>query len=114
MTDNVERPKPKFGPRKLVRSDDGLTIKQELFAQKLAAGVHFAQAWREAYNCENMNERSSYQKSFKDQKHPKIVKRVAELKTQINKLVETKLAGQDASASTLPAVREPVCAGASR
>ena len=105
--DNSEQPKckPKEGKRKIQRGTE-LTIKQEKFAQGLAAGLHFAEAFRAAYNCENSQPDTVYQKSFIYKKHPKIVKRVAELKEQINKLVETQLAGQQVPQSALPAVRD--------
>ena len=107
MTNNLEqpKPKPKHGTRKLTRHDD-LTIKQNAFAEKLAAGVHFNEAWRSVYNCENLNERSAYQKSWKDARHPKILKRVAELKDQIQKATDARLAGHDLPSNTLPVVRE--------
>ena len=53
MSESETKQKPKEGKRKIVRGLE-LTEKQEKFAQGLAAGKHFDQAYKEAYNCSNM------------------------------------------------------------
>ena len=91
--DNVIPLKPKIGPRKPVRNQ-ALTIKQNLFAEGLAAGKHFVQAYRDAYNTSTMNERTVAVKARHEAKNnPKIVARVAELRAKVDQVVSAKLSG---------------------
>lgn len=64
-------------------ADVKLTAKQEAFAQGIADGLCQADAYRMAYDAENMKDESVYPQASKLMKSPKIATRVAELKAQV-------------------------------
>ena len=97
---------PKKGKRKLVRDRDGLTVKQMKFAEGLAAGLHFVQAFKAAYDTSAWRDNSVYKKSHREKDYPKIKAKVAELKEQIRIATEAKLAGERLSSHNLPVVNE--------
>ena len=68
-----------------------LTAKQEAFAQGLANGLSQADAYRAAYDAENMKDNSIYRKAHDLMENVKITARVAELKkTTASKLLWTR------------------------
>lgn len=68
-----------------------LTAKQEAFAQGLANGLSQADAYRAAYDAENMKDNSIYRKAHDLIENVKITARVAELKkTTVAKLLWTR------------------------
>jgi phage terminase small subunit len=64
-------------------TDVKLTAKQEAFAQAIADGLGQADAYRFAYDAENMKDESVYPQASKLMKNPKVATRVAELKAQV-------------------------------
>lgn len=64
-------------------TDVKLTAKQEAFAQAIADGLGQADAYRFAYNAENMKDESVYPQASKLMKNPKVATRVGELKAQV-------------------------------
>lgn len=64
-------------------TDVKLTAKQEAFAQAIADGLGQADAYRFAYNAENMKDESVYPQASKLMKNPKVATRVTELKSQV-------------------------------
>ena len=91
--DNVIQLKPKTGRRKNVRNQK-LTNKQMKFAEGVAAGLPFEQAYKNAYNCSGMQARTIYTKSRSELKHnQKIKDEVERLKAQLNQVVTAKLSG---------------------
>lgn len=60
-----------------------LTAKQEAFCQGIADGLGQAEAYRAAYDAEDMKENSVYVQASKLMKNPKITQRIAELKSQV-------------------------------
>lgn len=57
----------------------GLTPKQEKFCQNIVKGMSQADAYRDAYNTENMSEDAIYVEACKKMNDPKITLRVKEL-----------------------------------
>jgi len=55
---------------------NGLTAKQEAFAQGVAKGLTLADAYRQAYDAENMKEASIYNEASRLMDHPQISQRV--------------------------------------
>ena len=64
---------------KLAGALNGLTEKQEAFAQGLASGLTNAEAYRQAYGAENMRPATIHSEACKQAQHPKIAARVHEL-----------------------------------
>lgn len=64
---------------KLAGALDGLTTKQEAFAQGLAAGLTNAEAYRQAYGAENMKASTIHSEACKQAQHPKVAARVHEI-----------------------------------
>jgi phage terminase small subunit len=60
-----------------------LTGKQEKFAQGIAKGLTQADAYREAYDCEDMAENTIHRQAHEVMKNGKVTARVEELKTAI-------------------------------
>ena len=60
-----------------------LTAKQEAFCQGIADGLGQADAYRAAYDAEDMKENSVYVNASKLMKNAKITQRIAELKSQV-------------------------------
>lgn len=60
-----------------------LTAKQEAFCQGIADGLGQADAYRSAYDAEDMKENSVYVQASKLMKNPKISQRIAELRSQV-------------------------------
>ena len=57
----------------------GLTAKQEAFAQGVAKGGTLSDAYRSAYDCENMKDSSVWTEASKLMDHPQVVQRVNSL-----------------------------------
>jgi len=57
-----------------------LTHKQESFAQAVAAGDTYSDAYRKSYNCNNMSQKSIWEKSSELMSDVKVSSRVAELR----------------------------------
>lgn len=57
-----------------------LTFKQEAFAQAIVDGMTQADAYRTAYNAENMLDNVIWSEASKLMSHPKVAERVKELK----------------------------------
>ena len=53
-----ESPKPKSRQRSGNRTESGLTVKQEAFAQALASGLSNADAYRQSYDVTRMQDNS--------------------------------------------------------
>jgi phage terminase small subunit len=64
-------------------TDVKLTAKQEAFAQAIADGLGQADAYRFAYDAENMKDDSVYPQASKLMKNPKVATRIGELKAQV-------------------------------
>lgn len=62
-----------------------LTIKQEKFAQGLFVGKSQREAYKEAYNCENMTDKSIDENACKLANDTKVVSRVKELQEKVTK-----------------------------
>lgn len=60
-----------------------LTAKQEAFCQGIADGLGQADAYRAAYDAEDMKENSVYVNASKLMKNAKVMQRIAELKSQV-------------------------------
>lgn len=60
-----------------------LTAKQEAFCQGIADGLGQADAYRSAYDAEDMKENSVYVQASKLMKNPKITQRIAELRSEV-------------------------------
>lgn len=60
-----------------------LTAKQEAFCQGIADGLGQADAYRAAYDADNMKENSVYVQASKLMKNPKIAQRVADLRFEV-------------------------------
>lgn len=60
-----------------------LTAKQEAFCQGIADGLGQADAYRAAYDAEDMKENSVYVNASKLMKNAKIIQRIAELRSQV-------------------------------
>jgi len=58
---------------------NGLTAKQEAFAQGVVKGLTLADAYRQAYDAENMKEASIYNEASRLMDHPQISQRVSGL-----------------------------------
>lgn len=61
------------------KAENGLTLKQEAFAQGLAEGLTNAEAYRRAYGADNMKASTVHSESCKQAQHPKVAARVHEL-----------------------------------
>ena len=62
-----------------------LTAKQEAFAQNIIQGMNQADAYRSAYNCENMTDNSIYVNASKLVSDAKVAQRLKELREQLAK-----------------------------
>lgn len=60
-----------------------LTAKQEAFCQGIADGLGQADAYRAAYDAEDMKENSVYVNASKLMKNAKVMQRIAELRSQV-------------------------------
>lgn len=67
---------------------NGLTAKQELFAQSVASGMTQSDAYRKAYNCQNMGNKTINENASRTMADGKIAARVDELRA---KLIEATL-----------------------
>lgn len=59
----------------------GLTAKQEAFAQGVSQGKTLADAYRDAYDCENMKDASIWTEASKLMDNPKVTRRVSAIQT---------------------------------
>jgi hypothetical protein len=64
-------------------ADIKLTAKQEAFAQAIADGLGQADAYRFAYDAENMKDATVYPNASRLMSNSKVIARVAELKSQV-------------------------------
>jgi phage terminase small subunit len=64
-------------------TDVKLTAKQEAFAQAIADGLGQADAYRFAYDAENMKDETVYPNASRLMNNSKVAARVAELKSQV-------------------------------
>ena len=62
-----------------------LTAKQEAFVQNIIQGMNQADAYRSAYNCENMTDNSIYVNASKLVSDAKVAQRLKELREQLAK-----------------------------
>lgn len=62
-----------------------LTAKQEAFVQNIIQGMNQADAYRSAYNCENMADNSIYVNASKLVSDAKVAQRLKELREQLAK-----------------------------
>ena len=70
-------------PNHLSLVADNLTGKQEAFAQKVAAGAVLSDAYREAYEAENMKDSSIWTEACKLAQHPKVSHRIKAIQADI-------------------------------
>ena len=59
-----------------------LTLKQNKYSEKLAAGFNQTAAYRTAYNTQNMSQKTVWEESSRLKKHPKVAARIIELKAE--------------------------------
>ena len=62
-----------------------LTFKQEEFAKKIVEGLNQADAYRSAYNAENMSDNAVYREASLLVANPKIAQRINELREVLSK-----------------------------
>ena len=62
-----------------------LTPKRELFAQKIVEGMSQADAYRSAYSCEKMSDKTIWENASRLMADSKVLARVNELREQISK-----------------------------
>ena len=62
-----------------------LTAKQEEYAKNIVAGMSQADAYRSAYDAENMSDNSIYREASLLASDPKIAQRIAELRNELAK-----------------------------
>ena len=62
-----------------------LTPKRELFAQKIVEGMSQADAYRSAYSCEKMSDKTIWENASRLMADSKVLARVNELRDQISK-----------------------------
>ena len=60
----------------------GLTVKQERYVQGLFKGLSQRQAYKEAYNCENMKDETIDNNAYKLGQHNEIITRLKELQQE--------------------------------
>lgn len=70
----------------------GLTPKQEKFCQGIVKGLSQADAYRDAYNCENMSDDAIYVNACKLAKDTKIMLRVDELRRTVTQEIKFTVA----------------------
>ena len=68
---------------KVVRDTDRLTGKQEAFAQQVAKGSVLSDAYREAYDAENMKDKTIWEEACKLAQHPKVSQRIKTIQADI-------------------------------
>jgi hypothetical protein len=78
--------------------DNKLTAKQEAFAQGIADGLGQADAYRTAYDAENMKDETVYPNASRLMSNSKVAARVAQLKSQV---VEKQLWSREMSVKAL-------------
>jgi phage terminase small subunit len=67
---------PKTSGSKTAVNSEGLTVKQEAFCMAILDGKGFSDAYREAYDAENMSAASVHQEAYKMGTNPKIAQRL--------------------------------------
>lgn len=70
----------------------GLTPKQEKFCQGIVKGLSQADAYRDAYNCENMSDDAIYREASLLMNSPKISQRVNELRGEVTQEIKFTVA----------------------
>lgn len=70
----------------------GLTPKQEKFCQGIVKGLSQADAYRDAYNCENMSDDAIYREASLLMGSPKIAQRVNELRAEVTQEIKFTVA----------------------
>mgnify|MGYP001428019510 FL=1 len=59
-----------------------LTLKQNKYSEKLAAGFNQTAAYRTAYNTQNMSQKTVWEESSRLRRHPKVAARIIELEAE--------------------------------
>ena len=59
-----------------------LTLKQNKYSEKLAAGFNQTAAYRNAYNTQNMSQKTVWEESSRLRRHPKVAARIIELEAE--------------------------------
>jgi hypothetical protein len=85
-TPGLRRHDPATMPKRSAKKPNGLTDKQDLFVQYITQGHSQADAYRKAYNTENMTDASIYNASWELMRHPKVSERII----QINNWIDEK------------------------
>ena len=104
----VGRPKKGVGnePRKGQKykgvRKDPLTDKQEKYAQRLAAGEQFIDAFKLVYDCANMAPDTIAKFASRMKNHPKVKERSLELKRQIRRALDAHCMGLPAATAHMP------------
>ena len=62
-----------------------LTAKQEAFVHNIIQGMSQADAYRSAYDCENMSDNAIYREASLLMDHPKVAQRLKELRGELAK-----------------------------
>ena len=81
-TDSAKRGKTKKVTRKSAIQPNGLTLKQEEFALAVFSGKSFSDAYRLAYDAENMQPATIHRQAYELAIHPKVAARLDELHSQ--------------------------------
>ena len=59
-----------------------LTLKQNKYSEKLAAGFNQTAAYRTAYNTQNMSQKTVWEESSRLRNHPKVAARIIKLEAE--------------------------------
>ena len=59
-----------------------LTLKQNKYSEKLAAGFNQTAAYRTAYNTQNMSQKTIWEEASRLRRHPKVTARIVELEAE--------------------------------
>lgn len=70
--------------KKYRRGEGMLTPKQELFAQKIVEGMSYADAYRSAYSCKKMSDKTIWENASRLMADSKVLARVQELRDKIS------------------------------
>jgi len=84
------------------KRNDPLTSKQEGYAQRLAAGEPFIDAFKLSYGCSNMAPDTIAKFASRMKNHPKVKERTMELKRQIRRALDAHCMGLPAPTAHMP------------
>ena len=62
-----------------------LTAKQEAFAQNIVSGMNQADAYRSAYDADNMSDNAIYREASLLMSHPKVSQRISDMRNELAK-----------------------------